>query len=170
MKTNTDGKYILLSIQPYFANKIFEGTKTVELRRSVPKYHKDQIVILYVSTPVKAIVGGFQFSHIIEENLSSLWNSVKDIAGVTFEQFSNYYSGAENGYGIFIGKVWKYDKPLSLEKLRNSVSNFSPPQNFRYLCNSQANNLNLLSFEDSKYVSNKTMDFKTHFPNIYSSV
>lgn len=170
MKTNADGKYILLSIQPYFANKIFEGTKKVELRRIVPKYHKDQIVILYVSTPVKAIVGGFQFSHIVEENIDDLWKSVKDIAGVTFEQFSNYYSGANNGYGIFISKVWKYEKPLSLEKLRNSLTNFSPPQNFRYLCNSQANNLNLLSFENSQYIFHKSTDFNIQSQFSYPSL
>jgi predicted transcriptional regulator len=149
MKTNTEGKYILLSIQPYFANKIFDGTKTVELRRSVPKFHKDQIVILYVSTPVKAIVGGFQFSHIVEESVNELWKRVKDIAGVTLEQFSDYYSGANNGYGIFISRVWKYSTPVSLQSLRSSLSNFSPPQNFRYLHSSQAINLNLLDFDTS---------------------
>ena len=167
MKTNIDGKYILLSIQPYFANKIFEGTKKVELRRSVPKYHKDQIVILYVSTPVKAIVGGFQFSHIVEENLSDLWNRVKDIAGVTFEQFTNYYSGTDNGYGIFISKVWKYTTPLSLELLRNSLSNFSPPQNFRYLQSSQATNLNLLDFDVSNHLC---QNFSIHPSPTISSV
>ena len=166
MKTNTDGKYILLSIQPYFANKIFEGTKRVELRRSVPKYHKDQIVILYVSTPVKAIVGGFQFSHIVEENLSKLWDSVQGIAGVTFEQFSKYYSGADNGYGIFISRVWKYSTPLSLKLLRSSLSNFSPPQNFRYLHSSQATNLNLLDFEILNHLS---QDFSIHPPPTISS-
>ena len=162
MKINIDGKYILLSIQPYFADKIFEGTKKVELRRSVPKYHhKDKIVILYVSTPVKAIVGGFQFSHIVEKNINELWNNVKDIAGVTFEQFSNYYSGADNGYGIFISRVWKYSTPISLELLRSSLSNFSPPQNFRYLHSSQASDLNLLNFETSKNIS---QDFSVHPP------
>ena len=83
----------------------------------------------------------FSFSHIVEENTNKLWNRVKDIAGVTFEQFSNYYSGADNGFGIFINRVWKYSTPISLELLRNSLSNFSPPQNFRYLHTSQATNL-----------------------------
>ena len=160
MKTDTDGKYILLSIQPRFADKIFEGTKTVELRRTVPKYHKNQIVILYVSNPVKAIVGGFQFSHILEENLTELWKNVKDVAGVTYEQFCNYYSGVDNGYGIFIDRVWKYDNPLSLDVLRNLLINFSPPQNFRYLCNKQAENLNLLSFEDSNLLLYTSTDFQ----------
>lgn len=159
MRTYTDEKYILLSIQPYFANKIFEGTKTVELRRSVPKYHKNQIVILYVSNPVKAIVGGFQFSHVFEGELDILWNNVKDIAGVTYEQFINYYSGANNGYGIFINKVWKYENPLTLKELRNSLTNFTPPQNFRYLCNSQAESLNLLSFEHSTQILHKQSNF-----------
>ena len=167
MKINIDGKYVLLSIQPYFANKIFEGTKKVELRRSIPKYHhKDKIVILYVSTPVKAIVGGFQFSHIVEKSIDELWNNVKDVAGVTFEQFSNYYSGANNGYGIFISRVWKYSAPISLELLRSSLSNFSAPQNFRYLYSSQATDLNLLDFEASNLLS---QDFSVHPPPTISA-
>lgn len=161
MNISTDKKYILLSIQPHFADKIFEGSKTVELRRSIPKNHKDQIVILYVSTPVKAIVGGFEYSHIIEENPAKLWDRVKDVAGVTFEQFNNYYSGTDNGYGIFISKVWKYSSPISLESLRNSLSNFSPPQNFRYLNSSQASDLNLLDFETSTHFSHDTLTYSS---------
>lgn len=147
MKTETDGRYVLLSIQPYFASKIFDGTKTVELRRSIPKFHKDRVVILYVSTPVKAIVGGFQFSHVVKETPVKLWKKVRDIAGVTFEQFNTYYYGVNNGYGIFITRVWRYSTPISLKILRSSLSNFSPPQNFRYLYSSQAQDLNLLDFE-----------------------
>lgn len=146
--TNLDQKYVLLSIQPYFANKIFDGTKTVELRRSFPKYYNDRIVFVYVSTPVKAIVGGFRISQIIKENPIKLWETVKNKAGISFEQFNNYYSGTNNGYGIFIGRFWKYSQPYSLERLRNSWENFSPPQNFRYLNKSLAQNLNLLEFEN----------------------
>lgn len=169
MKTDVDGKYVLLSIQPYFANKIFDGTKKVELRRSIPKFHKDRIVILYVSTPVKAIVGGFQFSHVIEETPIKLWYKVKDIAGVTYEQFHNYYSGVNNGYGIFINKIWKYNEPLTLNELRDSLSDFSPPQNFRYLCKTQANNLNLLNFNHTKILSQTSTGFSIQPPPTVSS-
>lgn len=145
MRTEIDGKHILLSIQPYFANKIFEGTKKVELRKSIPRFHYNRIVILYVSTPVKAIVGGFRFSHFVEEKPSKLWQNVQNLAGVTLEQFNNYYSGKNNAYGIFISEVWKYKNPISLSDLRNSFSNFSPPQNFRYLKSQHIKDFDLLS-------------------------
>jgi predicted transcriptional regulator len=147
--TNLDERYVLLSIQPHFANKIFNGTKTVELRRSFPKLYNDRIVIVYASMPVKAIIGGFQISHIVEETPIRLWEKVKDNAGITFEQFNTYYSGSSNGYGIFISKFWKYSKPVSLEFLRTSWKNFSPPQNFRYLNKSLARTLELLEFENA---------------------
>ena len=137
---------VLLSIQPTFANKIFNGTKKVELRRSFPHSYEDKIVILYVSTPVKEIVGGFHISHIVKENLANLWEKVKNKAGITEEEFNNYYDGVDIGYGIFINKVWKYEEPHTLDFLRDSISNFSPPQNFRYLNLSHINDLNLFNF------------------------
>lgn len=152
MRTEIDGKHILLSIQPHFANKIFEGTKSVELRKSIPKFHQNRIVILYVSTPVKAIIGGFKFSHFIEEEPSKLWQNVQNLAGISEEQFNSYYSGKNNGYGIFINQVWKYHNPISLKELRNSFSNFSPPQNFRYLNKQHVNNFELLNLNQKDFI------------------
>lgn len=147
MQSNNITKYVLLSIQPQHANKIFDGAKTVELRRSFPKISGSQWVILYVSTPVKAIVGAFQIKHIIEDQPVEMWNKVKETAGITKEQFDSYYHGINTGYGIFIKQVFKYPQPISLDILRKSFTNFSPPQNFRYLDSHLAGNLNLLSFE-----------------------
>jgi predicted transcriptional regulator len=147
MKQEILEKYVLLSIQPKFADKIFDGTKKVELRRSFPRAY-DTVVILYVSTPIKAIVGGFRISHILEDDLETLWHKVKRKAGITQEQFDTYYAGVETGYGIFIESVWKYEEPHTLDTLRDSISNFSAPQNFRYLNTDQVNTLNLLNFKE----------------------
>ena len=70
-------RYILLSIQPQHAAKIFDGKKTVELRKTFPKIQGSQWVILYVSTPVKAIVGAFQIKHIVQENPTGMWEKLK---------------------------------------------------------------------------------------------
>jgi len=140
-------KYVLLSIQPEYADKIFEGKKTVELRKAFPKIGGSQWVIVYVSTPIKAIVGAFQIKHIVEENPTGMWEKVKDIAGITREKFDSYYNGINLGYGIFIEQVIRYPEPITLNTLRKSSDRFSPPQNFRYLDSNFANNLNLLNFE-----------------------
>ncbi len=57
---------ILLSVHPKYADKIFERTKTVELLRVRPKLLEEgDLVLLYVSSPVQALVGAFKVDKII---------------------------------------------------------------------------------------------------------
>jgi predicted transcriptional regulator len=69
---------LLISIKPEYANKIFEGSKTVELRRVRPRLREDDIVIVYASCPEKALVGWFEVEDIIEEHPNKLWNKVEN--------------------------------------------------------------------------------------------
>ena len=57
---------VLLSIKPKYADKIFNGTKTVELRRICPKVTEGDLILVYVSSPVKALVGEFEVKKIVE--------------------------------------------------------------------------------------------------------
>ena len=58
---------VLLSIKPEYADKIFyQKTKKVELRRVFPSLDKDDLVIVYVSSPKKAVVGYFKVKKIIK--------------------------------------------------------------------------------------------------------
>ena len=52
-------KKVLLSIKPEFADKIFNGTKKYEFRRSIFK-ENIKIIVVYVSYPVQEIVGEFE--------------------------------------------------------------------------------------------------------------
>ncbi|MEJ7623784.1 MAG: ASCH domain-containing protein [Pyrinomonadaceae bacterium] len=136
MTQTTDSPHILLSIQPIYAEKIFKGLKTVELRKSFPKMSEGQSVIIYVSTPVKAIVGGFNVSKIVTAPPDEIWKIAGDQACVSRDFFDEYYADANTGHAIFIGDVWKYESSLTLDSLRIIIHNFTPPQNFRYLCKS----------------------------------
>ena len=49
---------VLMSIRPQYASKILDGRKTVELRRKFPEVGAiGATVLIYSSSPVKAIVG-----------------------------------------------------------------------------------------------------------------
>ena len=72
---------VLLSIKPEYADKIFyQKTKKVELRRVFPSLDKDDLVIVYVSSPKKAVVGYFKVKKIIKKNISYLWDEVEEKA------------------------------------------------------------------------------------------
>lgn len=126
---------ILISIQPRFAEKIFERTKAVELRRVRPKVNKGDVVLVYVSSPVKALYGAFSIERVIATSPAKLWEEVKYIAGVSRAEFDSYYEGAEVGVGIFINldSLRELNSPMDLNRLRQEWPKFQPPQSYRYL-------------------------------------
>lgn len=124
---------LLLSIHPEHAQSIFIGTKTVELRRVRPQVSKGSQVLIYVSSPIKALAGGFEVEEVIEDKPEKLWDRVRRYAAITREQFDGYYTDAVTGYGIMIANVWALDRAIPLEHLRKKLPGFQAPQGYRYL-------------------------------------
>jgi len=133
MENTISENAIMLAIRPCYADKIFNGSKTVELRRVRPRnIHKGDLVLLYVSSPVKSLAGGFVIDEIIEKPLKELWKSVRKRAGVTRKEFYSYYKGISMGIGISFSECRQLPNPIELQNLKKQISDFQPPQNFRY--------------------------------------
>ncbi|MCG2769994.1 MAG: ASCH domain-containing protein [Anaerolineae bacterium] len=127
------GNAIFLSVRSQYASKIFEGSKTVELRRVRPRYiARGALVLIYVPSPVKSLVGAFKVDQVVEKPLEELWETVHDRAGVTREEFDAYYDGVSIGIAIFFRQVWSLPAPIELEDLKERMVGFHPPQGFRY--------------------------------------
>lgn len=136
---------LLLSIKPCYAEKIFNGTKKVELRKTKPRLSFGDEVIVYVSSPVKELHGSFRVVQIVAKPIDELWALVSKDAGVTKVDFYNYYEGAKIGYGIFFDKPKLISAPLALAELRMIWSGFHPPQSYRYLKLNEAELINMKS-------------------------
>ena len=131
---------LLLSIRPEYANKIFDRTKTVELRRVRPRLlHEGDRVVVYVSSPQQAVVGSFRVDNIVEKPVTELWEEVEKLAGISHEDFYDYYQGVKLGVGIFLKDIHRFSQPVELHRLRNKLPNLKPPQSFRYLTANQFN-------------------------------
>jgi predicted transcriptional regulator len=128
---------LLISIRPEYASKIFDGTKKVELRRVRTRLKRGDLVLVYVSSPEKALVGSFEVEDIIVKNLpkelNNLWEQVEKKAGIERSQFDSYYEGASVGVGIFFKKLRVFPKRIELDFLRKKLPNIKPPQSYRYL-------------------------------------
>ena len=136
---------LLLSIRPEYATKIFNHTKTVELRRVRPRLlNEGDLVVIYVSSPEKAVVGSFNVDNIVEKPIADLWEEVENIAGISHEEFYDYYKGVKVGVGIFLKDIHRFSQPVELHRLRNKLPNLKPPQSFRYLTASQFKIVNSL--------------------------
>ncbi|BAY46758.1 hypothetical protein SAMD00079811_43710 [Scytonema sp. HK-05] len=131
---------LLLSIRPKYAKKIFEGNKKVELRRVRTRLDKGDLVLVYASSPQKALIGSFEVDRILEipiqkfpEDLNKIWNKVSKKAEISRQEFDIYYAGASLCVCIFLKNVQLLPTPINLTRLREEFSDFRPPQSYHYL-------------------------------------
>lgn len=123
---------LLISLKPDYAELVFRGLKTAELRRRISESMQDRDVFVYVSSPVKELRGGFRVGQIWTGSPSQIWSAVRDFAGVSKSAFDHYYQGKNIAFALEILDVWEYAYPRSLEQLRTQFPGFIAPQSYRY--------------------------------------
>ena len=125
-------KSLFISIKPRYAEMIFSGAKTVELRRTEPRVGKGDKMIVYVSSPAREVTGECIVTEIEKDTPKKLWLRIRDKAGVTKEEFDDYFEGASQAIAIHVRKPKKFGTPVGLGSLRKDFS-LQPPQSFRYV-------------------------------------
>ena len=128
-------KYLFISVKPEFANKIITKEKSIELRKTKPNVKIGDNIIIYASSPLKAVVGYGVIKKIITRNPEQMWNEYAELLGIDKERYDEYYSGKDRAIGIEIYNITKIE-PISLNNLRVLDPNFHPPQIYRYVSNS----------------------------------
>ncbi len=124
------GRAVLLSIKPKYADLILAGSKRVEFRRSWAAQDVSMIV-LYSSSPIQKIVGVVEVEEIVVASPTSLWKTcVERGGGLTREELRAYFAGKLQGVAVLLGQVFK---PAKHVEPSDVISNFVPPQSFRYL-------------------------------------
>ena len=126
-------KATLISIKPEFMEKILSNSKTIELRKSAPKVVDGSIIVLYSSSPVKAIVGYCICDGIIKASPKELWQEYNQEFGIDAKRYFEDFSAKEEAVGIRVKNVVRFPQPISLELLRCIFPKFWPPQSYRYL-------------------------------------
>lgn len=124
---------LLISIRPRFAKMIFDGSKTVELRRICPRISAGDLALVYVSSPTKELQGAFEVGQVISTSPRALWRKVGKQSGISRREFLNYFQGKADAHALVIKRVWKLPLPIRLTALRRRKGGFRPPQNFHYL-------------------------------------
>lgn len=125
-----NGSAILLSVKPKFANLIVEGSKLVELRRTIPAQNVGTIAI-YSSSPVQMIVALANVKQTVEASPTKLWAISKDNGGgLTKAELLAYFDLKKTGFALMLENVRVFKKPVSPTKI---FKPFAAPQSFKYL-------------------------------------
>lgn len=120
---------ILLSIKPYYAHAILNGSKTVEYRKVVPKEGLSGIAYIYSSSPEKKVIGEFKYKNILSMPPKILWEETKERGGIDQEFFDSYFQERNTAYAFDIESVLVYKTPKSLYDLNIKQA----PQSWMYV-------------------------------------
>jgi predicted transcriptional regulator len=94
-------------------------------------------IVLYISSPTKEVRAIFIVERICCDKPNRLWKEIKNKAGVTRNEFKDYFNGAKAGVAIHIKDVQELSFPIRLSVLRKLLPNFRPPQSYRYVSSGQ---------------------------------
>jgi predicted transcriptional regulator len=123
---------VLFSIRPAHADRIFDGTKTVELRRRFTSDIKPgTLALIYSTSPTSALTGSAKIRTVECLELSDLWETHRAAACLGKGDFECYFSGLDRGYAIMLESATPLDRPVGLRELRKRFG-FEPPQSYQY--------------------------------------
>lgn len=120
---------VLLSIKPEFANKIFDGTKKYEFRKTLFSRRDIESVIVYASFPVQAVIGEFTIAKILSNSVEEVWAETRLGAGITKAYYDEYFSSKKIANAIEIGKLNRFPQAKKL----SDYNILFAPQSFVYI-------------------------------------
>ena len=119
---------IILSIKPYYAEKILNWEKLYELRKVFTKKTFSKVII-YESAPISRVVWEFEIEKILYEPLNKLREDTKNYSFVYKEFFDKYFEWQEYWYAIKIKNPIRYKE----QKLLSDYGKKYPPQSYYFL-------------------------------------
>jgi predicted transcriptional regulator len=127
-----DNRALFISLRPRFAELLLDGRKTVELRRIPPAVSPGTPVLLYASSPRRALVGRGVVSGVSVASSNEIWARLGPLTGLSRTEYDEYFHGATAAVAISLRDLRRLERPVPLPELREGRSWFRPPQSFRY--------------------------------------
>lgn len=119
---------ILLSINPQYVDRIMNGEKQYEFRKSLCKKKVDKIII-YSTSPIMKVVGEADVEDILVDKPRTIWGKTKKYSGIEQRFFEEYYKGRNQAIAYKLTHIIRYKEPREL--IDYGIKN--PPQSFCYL-------------------------------------
>ncbi len=135
MTTESDA---IISIHPRHAHAIFEGVKTIELRRRIPFLSVGTRLWIYATRPVGAVIGMATVERVVRGEPEQIWLEFGDQAGINRLDFDAYFDGAEEAVGLLLADVQRSAEHVEIERLRELRDGFHPPQVMMSISNREA--------------------------------
>ena len=126
-------RVVLLSIKPKFAEEILSGVKRFELRTG-SGIEPGSRVVMYVSSPVKALVGEFTAGRVFVGSFEDVVRFVSSFPnpGVGEDDYSYVRGRKRRAMAIEVLNPIRYCKHVTLDELRRAGLR-NPPRSYMFL-------------------------------------
>lgn len=124
---------VLLSVRPKFARALMSGDKTVELRRTLPRLPSGSVVVVYASSPTRALLGTVRLDATHVGTIEETWRLFGRRARIDRTGYDSYFDGAQRAIALEVSQPDALAAPRSLRSIQAADDTFRPPQSFRYL-------------------------------------
>lgn len=125
-------KVVVISIKPEFVNKIFDGTKKIELRKASPDSKPGDLMIVYSTSPEMAVIGICRIKKILKSTPQKIWDDYSEVLGIDERRFFEYYGDSKKAVGIVIESTRRFRSKIPLINIKKKFPRFAPPQTFKY--------------------------------------
>jgi predicted transcriptional regulator len=125
-------KLLLLSVKPRFARAMLEGRKTIEVRRKFPEVPAGTVIVLYSSSPERAVLGTVRLKQITRVDPGRVWGMYADEIALDHAALVDYLDGALETALLEVEAPETWTRPVTLSTLRELLG-VEPPQSYRYL-------------------------------------
>lgn len=129
---------ILLSIRPEYVKGILAGTKKYEYRKRLANSSVNYIYI-YSTSPEMKVVARAEIIDIIQASPTALWEKTKSAAGISRQNYRQYFKGCKTAFAYQLGDITVFNIPKNLQDFGISTA----PQSFVYIDSSIVQNMEL---------------------------
>jgi predicted transcriptional regulator len=123
---------VVFGVRPAHAQRILDGSKTVELRR---RFNEDikpgTLALIYTTRPTSALTGFATIHEVKHLEVDDLWKRYRSSAYLSRVNFEDYFSGLKYGYAIVLESARTLVRPIKLAELRERFG-FEPPRFYQY--------------------------------------
>lgn len=122
---------LLLSIKPDFANKIFSGEKTVELRTRFSRRWAGHRIAIYAGGKIKRLLGEATIRKVEVGEPSFIWLNYNSDIGCSYKDFQEYVGNRKELYAIELSNINPYVSPIPVSQIEHlSHQTLKPPQSY----------------------------------------
>lgn len=129
MGSSAARRVALMALHPRYAEAILSGRKRAEFRKR-PLAADVDVVLIYATAPVSAIVGWFKVRDTVKTTLKDMWCLLHAEGDICWSDFWDYFAGYDEGVALLVGEVGRLVRPVALSEIRPVPAT---PQSFSYI-------------------------------------